>query len=527
MSTLRLLVAGLGLALATATAAGDRPMPRPVLPAVAAARPAADALPRFTLFGWVSPPAESTTAARYEELAGAGFNVTVLAWDDPGTPEENLLRLDLSRALGVRNLLLDNRLDDVHEADPGTWPLLDLIIGSYRDQPAFLGWYLGDEPKEDMFPRIGEWFRLLRAHDPGHPGWNNLSGRIAFPSRDAFLDHLRRYVREVDPVVLSTDHYDHFVDGEAGLFIDNAAGTAQVAREAGIPFWGIVLVTRHATFREVDDGLLRWQVAQWLAYGARGIGYFTYWTPPPDPQVGWGDGMIRWEGERTSHYEQVRALNQVVAPVGELLAGLTWLATEHAGGLPVGGTAFAPDALVDAVEGRATLGTFADRDGTPVLFVANRDSSAARTLALELVGERRVERFDAARGWQPWPTAPTPRGRRVELALPAGGFALLRASGGCDGLVSGACSASLASTPEPASGPVRLSARAVRGPSALVLVDAGGRRVRGWSLAGDAPVVTWDGRDDGGRRVRPGLYWARLEDARGSVVRRVTWLGRR
>jgi hypothetical protein len=44
----------------------------------------------------------------------------------------------------------------------------------------------------------------------------------------------------------------------------------------------------------VDDGLLRWQVAQWLAHGATGIGYFTYWTPAPDTSMGWRDGIIRW-----------------------------------------------------------------------------------------------------------------------------------------------------------------------------------------------------------------------------------------
>jgi hypothetical protein len=46
-------------------------------------------------------------------------------------------------------------------------------------------------------------------------------------------------------------------------------------------------------------------------------------------------------------------------------------------------------------------------------------------------------------------------------------------------------------------------------------------------LAGDAPVVVWDGRADDGSRVRPGFLWARLADARGTVVRRVVWLGGR
>lgn len=516
------------LSLAAATAAGDRaPLRPPQRPAIAPPHPGTASLPRFALFGWVAPPADSTTSARYAELANAGLNTTVLAWEDPGLVPPNLLRLEVSASVGVKNLLLDNRLDRVRENNPASFATLDSVVAAYRDHPAFLGYYLGDEPNEATFPRIAEWFRLLRSRDPSHPGWNNLFGRSAFASRDAFLAHLRRYVSEVQPAVLSTDHYDHHVNGDQGLFVENVSATAQVARESSLPFWGILLVTQHGSLRDVDDGLLSWQVAQWLSYGSRGIGYFTYWTPAPDPQLNWGDGMIRYgSGERSAHYEQVRVLNTLVKPVGECLADLAWLGTEHAGGTPVGGTSFTSDSLIAAVEGRATIGQFADSEGTPYVFVANRDSSSARTVVLDLVGERRVTRIVAGGTWSDWPSTPTATGRRVELPLVPGGFALLRLSGGCGAVVSGGCVASFRATPEPARGQVRFAAERVTGGATLTIVDATGRRVWSRALSGDAPVVVWDGRTDDGTRVRPGLYWSRLEDSRGSVVRKVTWLGR-
>ena len=98
-------------------------------------------------------------------------------------------------------------------------------------------------------------------------------------------------------------------------------------------------------------------MAQWLSYGTRGIGYFTYWTPAPDTNENWGDGMIRYgSGERSPHYEQVRTLNLRLAPLGEQLASLAWLSTEHSGGTPVGGTAFAPDSLVAGIGPRLCAG---------------------------------------------------------------------------------------------------------------------------------------------------------------------------
>ena len=515
--------------LAAATAAGDRgPARVPSLPASGITHPGTASLPRFALFGWVAPPADSTTPARYAELADAGLNTTVLAWEDPGLVVENLRRLEYSRAVGVKNLLLDQRLDLVHERSAGSLALLDTIVTAYRDHPAFLGYYLGDEPSASMFARLAEFFRLLRAHDPLHPGWNNLLGRSAFTTREQWLGYLRDYAAKVQPAVLSTDHYDHLTNGERGQFVENVAGTAQVAREFGLPFWGIVLVIQHLSYRNVDDGLLRWQVAQWLSYGARGIGYFTYWTPAPDTNLHWGDGMIQWgSGERSSHYEQVRTLNLRLKPLGEALAGLAWLTTEHAGGTPAGGTPFAPDSLVAGVEGRATLGTFSGPDGAPYLFLANRDSAAAQTLALELVGERAAERFGDAGGWRAWPITATTSGRRLEVSLAAGDFALFRLSGSCGALASGDCRAVLSAAPNPATRSVRFAATGVRGGSTLTLVDLSGRRVWARVLAGDAPVIDWDGRADNGTRVRPGFYWARLADARGTVVRRVAWLGAR
>ncbi len=525
-----LVSAALVLTIAAATAAGDREGRPPLPPARAGSEPhpGTASLPRFALFGWVSPPAEFATAERYAELAAAGLNTTVLAWEDPGLEATNRQRLAFSAAVGVKNLLLDNRLDHVHESDSGSFATLDSIVAAYRDEPAFLGYYLGDEPTEATFPRLAEWFRLLRERDPLHPGWNNLVGRIGFSTHAAFIEHLRRYASEVRPAVLSTDHYDHFVNGERGQFIENAAGTAQVAREFGLPFWGIVLVTKHGPFRAMNDGLLSWQVAQWLSYGARGIGYFTYWTPAPDPDLNWGDGMIRWgTGERSPQFERVRSLNRLVRPVGEALAGLTWLGTEHTGGEPTGGTAFAPDSLLAAVEGRATLGQFASPQGVPHLFVANRDSVFERTIVLDLVGGREAERLEESGAWSPWPSAQSAAGARVALTLPPGGFALLRLHGGCDALVSGQCRASLLVAPEPATGSVRFTAQRVSGGASLTIVDANGRRVWQRPVAGEAPALVWDGRAESGERVRPGIYWARLEDARGAVVRRLTWLGHR
>jgi hypothetical protein len=516
----------LGVLLLAATGAGDRPAaaarvgaPR----AAVVANPASAALPRFALFGWVSPPKAQASAERYAELAGAGFDVTVLAWEDSGLVADNRARLGWTRPLGVRNLLYDADLVKLESGAEDSLRWADSVAVRYRDDPAFLGYYLGDEPRREEFARNARLFALLRERDPAHPGWNNLPGRVAFATREQYLEYTRDYVAQVAPAVLCNDHYDFRTDGDARQFVENVAGLAAIARENGLPFWGIVQLVEHAVFRPMTAPLLRWQVAQWLSYGARGIGYFTYWTPAPDPQWDWRPAMISYEGARTPFYDMVRALNERVRPLGEELAGLQWLATEHAGSVPPGGTPFAPDSLLDAVEGRVALGLFADSAGAPRLFVANLDSSAARTVTLTLGGiGRRAWRWRDAGGWDELTVGGD---RRVALALDAGDFALLKLSGSCDGAAAGRSTLRLVAGPNPAAGAVTFALAGAQGATRLEVLDVSGRRVWGRSYAGGSAVARWDGERDGGGRATSGVYFARAEDARGVVVRRVNWLG--
>ena len=85
-------------------------------------------------------------------------------------------------------------------------------------------------------------------------------------------------------------------------------------------------------------------------------------------------------------------------------------------------------------------------------------------------------------------------------------------------------------SPNPARGTTRLSVTlAEAGEVRLEVVDAGGRRVRALAAGERAAGVhafAWDLRDDGGRRVPPGLYLARCAAGGTALVRRVVAIGR-
>ena len=484
-------------------------------------------IPRFTTFGWVSPPLDSTSAGRYAELAGAGLDLTVLALDDAGRREDNLHRLDVAEPVGARCLLYDRRLYRTDPRTPSGLARMDSVIGDYRDRPGFFGWYLGDEPAPAVWDTLALLADSLRSRDPGHVPWNNLLGRGAFPTRKAWEQYLRSYMDQLHPAVLCADYYDFEYGRDDGLFVENAAGLNALSRERGIPFWAIVLLVGHGRFRVPTEGELKWQVSMLLAYAARGVGYFTYWTPPPDPAWNWQPAVIGQDGTRTGWYGVLARFNPRVRAAGETLADLQWLSTTHAGSVPRGGTPFAPDGWVSAVSGRAALGHFADSSGARWLLVANADSAAGRTIGLRLVGTRRVQRLDPDGAWRLLLGLPSGRDLLVNLPLAAGDFALLKLEGTLDGISGSGAGPHLAIAPEPASERAQLSLAGVGARARVEILDGAGRRVWSREVPAGATTFDWAGEREAGGTVPAGVYFVRVEDARGVAVVRLHWLGRR
>jgi hypothetical protein len=89
-------------------------------------------------------------------------------------------------------------------------------------------------------------------------------------------------------------------------------------------------------------------------------------------------------------------------------------------------------------------------------------------------------------------------------------------------------SRALAVTPNPAPGGCVLSfSLAAPATGSIEIFDSGGRRVRllasGWFAAG-ANAPGWDGRDDAGRSLPSGFYFARLRLGQAVETRRFTLL---
>ena len=87
----------------------------------------------------------------------------------------------------------------------------------------------------------------------------------------------------------------------------------------------------------------------------------------------------------------------------------------------------------------------------------------------------------------------------------------------------------VSASPNPSRSHVRLAVAGLGGSSAAVeIYDVRGRRLRelegGTEVAPGTRILTWDGRDEAGRRVAAGLYFARVSAGGGTTVARIVML---
>jgi hypothetical protein len=119
-----------------------------------------------------------------------------------------------------------------------------------------------------------------------------------------------------------------------------------------------------------------------LAYGAKGIQYFTYWTPTA---TGFGESLVSRDGELTPLYAYAKRANDRLKVVGKVLLPLTSESVVHANEnpLPKGAKAFKADGYIKSVSGSSViLGRFRDLAGGTerYLLVTNRSfANAAQT----------------------------------------------------------------------------------------------------------------------------------------------------
>ena len=289
----------------------------------------------------------------------------------------------------------------------------------FGQHPALAGILLYDEPGRSMFPDLRfakeEVERVFGGDELPYvnvwPSYASTRNALEAPS---YADYLNFYMDEprypgsaVAPPVLSFDHYPLLTRERTTVgFFYNHAVIRNFSLRFGVPSWGFVQSVGFdgsavglGVRRRPDEAEIFWQINVALAYGVKGIQYFTYWTSDNE-QIRFGNALISRDGSRTDLYDAATRANDFLRKVGAVLTPLTSFSVTHFGErtLPRGAKRFGGNALIRAASGDpAILSLFSDPDDTTAkyLLVSNRSPNRFSRTRLTIPNTvASVEAFD-------------------------------------------------------------------------------------------------------------------------------------
>jgi hypothetical protein len=248
-------------------------------------------------------------------------------------------------ALATPNTNVQQQLDAAYEngvsviVNERNW---DGTVPSYADHSAFMGMCIYDEPAYDYFDTLAsqkaQWdasalqdkmffvntFPSYAASDILGEKWYDWGNTVTTYDR-----YIKNYIQEVNPTVLSMDHYPIVsADGTKTIrenWLADMDICAHYASQAGIPFWYTLLAAGHESVYEVATlEELRWQMAVGQAYGAQGLMHFMF-GPQGENCVAMLDASLE---NTTELYDRVAIANAEVAKWDHIYMNFTWQGTD-------------------------------------------------------------------------------------------------------------------------------------------------------------------------------------------------------
>jgi hypothetical protein len=319
----------------------------------------------FPIMGWDSVPNDPAVLKKMHDCG-----LTVAGFVSPAA-------LDNCQVAGLKAIISDPRIGgfDWENGDvKAARSAMTEVIKMVRHHPAVYGYSLRDEPKATFFPRLAAVSDTVKELHPGVWPYINLFPNYADASQlgtKTYDEYVEKFIEVCKPPVLSYDHYAILEGGGLrGEYFANLESMRRAAVKHKLPFWQIVLAVGCLNYREPTPVDMRFQVYTSLAYGARGLAYFKYFTPGAG---NYRNGPIDPFGHETPMWPIMRQVNLQVGKLAPTLLKLTSDRVYHFGTVPAGCTGPDEKSLVKAMVGNMLVGDFTHTDGTRYVMVVNRD----------------------------------------------------------------------------------------------------------------------------------------------------------
>lgn len=261
----------------------------------------------FPIVAYYGIPHKYATLSRYNDMREAGFNISI---DHYTNAKDAIKCLSMAENAGIKLIMSGNCMKGES---------VENFVAQVCTKKALYGYCLADEPRMSDYNELSALKkRIIGIDKNAHPCYLNL-----FPNYDDVLlkhigvedyeQYLLKYSKLKTPQ-LSFDFYPFTKRGERKRWMQTLMAVKKVSTNVGRPFWGFILITPHSVYPQQSYSQLLLQAYTNLAFGAQGLEYFTYWTPPKYGPNDFHDAPIDIDGNKTDNYRLVKKLNKQIYP---------------------------------------------------------------------------------------------------------------------------------------------------------------------------------------------------------------------
>ena len=304
----------------------------------------------FRFAAYMTPPQENVgvgelkdnpnyiTDEQWKNLADCGFNYAYAVYEYE--LEDIKTVLSFCEKYGVKYLVRDSAGasdnissliggENITSVPEDAQAEIKARIDTYKDSPAFAGHIAVDEPAADRFDNIAVVKDFYEEYLPGKEFYVNLFPEGGATGTETYDEYLDQFIEKVEPEFLSYDRYaltyDTSRNPELGLgYVKNLEDVAVRAKQHNIPFYVFLLTMGHWNYRTPKNyDYLAWQIYNSMAYGARGLETFTYWTT-----MSTGEnityGLIDWYGNKTQTWYSMQELISEIKAMEDVYLSFNW-----------------------------------------------------------------------------------------------------------------------------------------------------------------------------------------------------------
>jgi len=398
--------------------------------------------PVLPILGWPGPSADMITDKIMHDMSEAGFNLSLSST----SPDRIVSALDVAHSNGLRLILQtpEYAVDDKFVLDKARKAAIRDVVMKIKDHPGLYGYHLRDEPRFFLLDTLAQVADFIRDLDSYHLCYINHNPPVSQDGLGAGSVEVfwKECIRKCRPRFLSYDHYPIQIGSDEEIrqlgpnapnvfgkvlvkpdYYEALDGCRTFSTLYGIPFWAFTCSVRHGQYPTPTEGYMRFQLNCSLAYGARGLQYFTY---------AYAQAMVRKDGTTTPEWEIARRINTDIHTLWKKMKDLRSIAVYHTGPAWYGARSLPRSSsagTINCTGDPAALGIFDDQDGMKYVYLVNKNPVSWARMQLEAnvkEGEDLVYyELEDGQFYRRWPYRP----KNLPVALAPGEAILFRLGG--------------------------------------------------------------------------------------------------